>query len=65
MIDQPFTTPGLKIPTRQPTPGELLFAFVRASDRRQCRVNCAITARTAGKRNSANAARCFMRAADS
>jgi hypothetical protein len=31
--DQPFYTPGLQPTPRQPKPGELLFAFVRASDR--------------------------------
>jgi hypothetical protein len=33
MTDEPFTTPGRKIPTRAATPGERLFACVRASDR--------------------------------
>jgi hypothetical protein len=28
-----FATPGLKTPPRTPKPGELLFEFLRASDR--------------------------------
>ena len=33
MTDEPFTTPGHIIPPRAPRPGELLFEFIRASDR--------------------------------
>ena len=33
MSDDPFTTPGRVMPARVPRPGELLFQFVRASDR--------------------------------
>lgn len=33
MSDDPFYTPGLSTMPRQPKPGELLFEFVRASDR--------------------------------
>jgi hypothetical protein len=35
--DRPFTTPGFRLPPRQPKPGELLFEFVRASDRASIR----------------------------
>jgi hypothetical protein len=31
--DAPFYTPGLQLPPRQPKRGELLFEFVRASNR--------------------------------
>jgi hypothetical protein len=33
MTDEPFTKPGRVISPRQPKPGELLFEFVRLSDR--------------------------------
>ena len=33
MVDEPFTTPGRVIPPRVLRHGELLFEFVRASDR--------------------------------
>ena len=32
MTDEPFTTPGLKIPVPQLQPGEQIFAFLRKSD---------------------------------
>ena len=32
MADEPFTTPGRKLPTPVPRPGERLFEFLRASD---------------------------------
>lgn len=34
--DEPFTTRGLKIPPRQPVPGEKLFEFLRGHDRFLC-----------------------------
>jgi hypothetical protein len=36
MSDEPFTTPGRKTPTRQPTPAERLFEFLRGHDRFLC-----------------------------
>ena len=36
MIDKPFTTPGRRLPERQPRPGEVLFEFLRGHDRFQC-----------------------------
>jgi hypothetical protein len=36
MTDEPFTTPGRKIPPRQPQPGALLFTFLRGHDLFTC-----------------------------
>ena len=53
MADEPFTSPNHIIPPRVPRSGELLFEFVRASDR--ARMSCELRLHgeiTDGKRNS-------------
>ena len=43
--DEPFSAPfRTPTPPRQPKPGELLFEFIRGSDRATCRVSCAFMA---------------------
>jgi hypothetical protein len=66
MSDEPFFSPKWKPPTsRQPTPGEVLFEFVRATDGAaiSCELRDHRVAMRGGKCSSSSAANCWPRAA--